>query len=201
MPSHACLQNVRRFSAHSRTAEGRSTGTSGSGLSHRWTHRSRSARDTDRLGYLIGRSLHGGETIALSGDLGSGKTALVRGIAVGLDAPGHEVSSPTFVLIHTYHGRLPLVHVDLYRLQSSAELHELGFHDCFDGHRVIAIEWAEKADHELPSDLLKIYLTHESRMRRSLDFYAIGAHSCRLLNQVIKAYGQRQSVNRFQKGR
>jgi tRNA threonylcarbamoyladenosine biosynthesis protein TsaE len=190
VPSHTYSQDVRRFAAYSHTAEGRYVRTSGSRLSRRWTHRSRSARDTDRLGYLIGRSLRGGEIIALYGDLGSGKTALVRGMAAGVEAPHRDVSSPTFVLIHTYHGRLPLVHADLYRLQSILELRELGLHAYFDGHHVIAIEWAEKAGHELPSDFLKIHLSHVSRTTRLIDFDATGPQSSRLLNRVIKAHNQ-----------
>src|SRR5574337_381119 len=78
-----------------------------------WTFALSSRAATEAFGQAIGRTLKGGETLALFGELGAGKTALVRGIAVGLGTPPGVVSSPTFVLIHEYHGRLPLVHVDL----------------------------------------------------------------------------------------
>jgi tRNA threonylcarbamoyladenosine biosynthesis protein TsaE len=88
---------------------------------------------------LIGESLEGGEVIALYGDLGTGKTVLVRGIAGGLGAPMRMVSSPTFVLIHEYQGRLRLAHVDLYRLEDPSELLHLGLDDYLDGQNVLAV--------------------------------------------------------------
>ena len=79
----------------------------------------------------------------LHGDLGAGKTAFVRGLAAGLGADPDEVSSPTFVLIQHYKGRLPLVHVDLYRLESGTAVDELGLEELASGG-VVAIEWAER---------------------------------------------------------
>src|SRR5262245_63128221 len=87
-----------------------------------WQLVSTSLQHTTRVGQVIGCALRGGETIALYGPLGSGKTALVRGIAAGLDASPMAVTSPTFVVIHEYQGRLPLAHVDLYRIRSPREL-------------------------------------------------------------------------------
>src|SRR3990167_1165131 len=77
-----------------------------------WHCLSKSVAETDRLGRRIGRSLQGGEVVALYGELGSGKTALVRGMAAGAGASPRSVSSPTFVLIHEYHGRVRLAHAD-----------------------------------------------------------------------------------------
>src|SRR5689334_4764346 len=109
-----------------------------------WKLISSSARDTDRLGRAIGRGLRGGEILALVGPLGAGKTALVRGIALGLGAAPASVSSPTFVLIHEYRGRLPLVHVDLYRVGSHVELESTGLVDYFNGMTIAVIEWADR---------------------------------------------------------
>src|SRR5262245_38662263 len=83
--------------------------------SQAWELKLWSPLDTERLGRALGSALQGGETLALYGPLGAGKTALVRGVAAGLGASREAVSSPTFVLVHEYRGRLPLAHIDLYR--------------------------------------------------------------------------------------
>jgi tRNA threonylcarbamoyladenosine biosynthesis protein TsaE len=145
---------------------------------------SKSAADTDRLGRRIGRSLQGGETVALYGELGSGKTALVRGMAAGLGAHPRSVSSPTFVLIHEYHGRLRLAHADLYRLDSAAELPHIGLSEYDDGRTVTAIEWAEKAAAELPADRLEIHLRHRSPVAREIMFVPRGTRARRLLARL-----------------
>lgn len=150
-----------------------------------WTCVSRSADETDRLGRLIGHALRGGEIIALHGNLGAGKTVLVRGMATSLGAPPEAVTSPTFVLIQTYAGRLPLAHADLYRLESRAEIDGLGLEEYADGRTVLAVEWAEKAGMELPTDRLDIHLAHETPASRSIRFHAGGALSRSLLHRIM----------------
>jgi tRNA threonylcarbamoyladenosine biosynthesis protein TsaE len=126
-----------------------------------WQLLSTSHRHTDRLGQAIGHALRGGETIALYGPLGAGKTALVRGIAQGLGASPSAISSPTFVVIHEYdQGRLPLAHVDLYRIRSPRELESTGLTEYFSGQTVTAIEWADKGLAALPQDRIDITLSH-----------------------------------------
>ncbi len=149
-----------------------------------WHCLSKSIAETDRLGRRIGRTLQGGEIVALYGELGSGKTALVRGMAAGLGAPPRAVSSPTFVLIHEYHGRMRLAHADLYRLDSAAELPHIGLSDYDDGHTVMVIEWAERAGHDLPADRLEIHLRHRSPDVREIAFIPRGARARRLLARV-----------------
>ena len=101
-----------------------------------------SEEETVQLGRDLALSLGPGCVVLLHGELGAGKTAFVRGLAAGLGVPDDEVSSPTFMLIQQYRGRMPLVHVDLYRI-TAAETEELGLDDL--GERgVIAIEWGEK---------------------------------------------------------
>jgi tRNA threonylcarbamoyladenosine biosynthesis protein TsaE len=139
-----------------------------------------SPRHTDRLGRAIGSALHGGESLALYGPLGSGKTALVRGIAAGLGT-SDAVSSPTFVLLHEYRGRLPLAHVDLYRLNSSKEVDSIGLDDYFSGSTVVVIEWADKAPGILPPDRLEIQLRHRTVQSRSIRLMATGPLSAALL--------------------
>jgi tRNA threonylcarbamoyladenosine biosynthesis protein TsaE len=161
--------------------EGQQPGQPPSGTWHCLT---KSVTETDRLGRRIGRSLQGGEIVALYGELGSGKTALVRGMAAGLGASPQAVSSPTFVLIHEYRGRVRLAHADLYRLDSATELLHIGLSDYDDGRTVTAIEWAEKAGHDLPADRLEIHLQHRSPSVRKITFVPRGARARRLLARL-----------------
>jgi len=149
-----------------------------------WRRLTKSATETDRLGRAIGRSARGGDVVALYGELGSGKTALVRGLAAGLGAPPHAVSSPTFVLIHEYRGRLRLAHADLYRIESAAELPHIGLSEYEDGRTVIAIEWADKAGEELPGDRLDVFLRHEGPTIREITLRPTGPQARRLLARV-----------------
>lgn len=108
------------------------------------------AEDTERLGREIGRALQGGEVFALEGDLGSGKTTFVRGLARGLGFLD-TVTSPTFNLVHRYlGGRLALAHFDLYRLKSPGDLELLDLDDVMEEGGVVAIEWPRLAEGLLP---------------------------------------------------
>lgn len=151
-----------------------------------WSTRSRSVADTDRLGRLVGRCSRGGAIVALYGELGTGKTVFVRGMAAGLGASPHAVSSPTFVLVHEYEGRAPLAHVDLYRLRDAAELEHVGFSDYLDGRTVVAIEWAEKAGPELPQDRLEVHLRYGGGVSRDVLLRATGKGSRGVLACVRK---------------
>ena len=102
-----------------------------------------SEQETVALGEQLAAALGPGSVVLLHGDLGAGKTAFVRGLASGLGADAGAVSSPTFVLIQQYAGRLPLTHVDLYRLDSSAAIDDLGLEELA-GSGVMAVEWAER---------------------------------------------------------
>jgi tRNA threonylcarbamoyladenosine biosynthesis protein TsaE len=102
-----------------------------------------SEQETFALGKTVAETLQPGTFVLLHGDLGAGKTAFVRGMAAGLGANPEDVSSPTFVLIQHYKGRLPLTHVDLYRLDSAAAVDDLGLEEMANG-AVVAIEWAER---------------------------------------------------------
>jgi tRNA threonylcarbamoyladenosine biosynthesis protein TsaE len=109
-----------------------------------------SESETAAVGRDLAASLVAGSVVLLHGDLGAGKTALVRGLAEGLGAPPEEVSSPTFTLMQEYRGgRLPLVHVDLYRLDDPREVDDLGLEEVGQAS-VLAIEWAEKLPRPIP---------------------------------------------------
>lgn len=101
-----------------------------------------SVEETVALGERIGRSLKGGELIVLRGDLGAGKTALVRGIALGAGSPD-PVSSPTYVIQHVYSGRIAIHHIDLYRLHHD-EVSDLGIDDALASGASVVVEWGEK---------------------------------------------------------
>jgi tRNA threonylcarbamoyladenosine biosynthesis protein TsaE len=103
----------------------------------------RSELETTNLGESLGRSLEPGSTLLLVGDLGAGKTTLVRGIAKGLGVDPDEVSSPTFVLINEYRGRVTLHHVDLYRIDGAA-IDDLGLEELSASGGVVVIEWADR---------------------------------------------------------
>jgi tRNA threonylcarbamoyladenosine biosynthesis protein TsaE len=156
-----------------------------------WQLLSTSHRHTDRLGQAIGRALRGGETIALYGPLGAGKTALVRGIAQGLGASPAAISSPTFVVIHEYgQGRLPLAHVDLYRIRSPRELESTGLTEYFSGQTVTAIEWADKGGAALPQDRVDISLNHRTARSRTIQFRATGPKSDEIISLARIEYGK-----------
>ncbi len=108
----------------------------------------------------LGRYLAPGDCIALSGPLGAGKTTFTRGLAAALGVDPGVVTSPTFALLHHYHGRLPLCHADTYRLDDPAELWELGLADCLaERQAVVVIEWAERLRESLPPERLDVTIT------------------------------------------
>ncbi|MGH7254794.1 MAG: tRNA (adenosine(37)-N6)-threonylcarbamoyltransferase complex ATPase subunit type 1 TsaE [Nitrospirales bacterium] len=156
--------------------------------------RSRSAGETERLGQALGLTARAGDVLALYGDLGTGKTVLVRGLATGLGIPPGEVSSPTFVLVHEYRGRLPLAHADLYRIETFGDLPHLGLSEYLDGKHVVVVEWAERAGLELPADRVEAHLTHRGNQTREIRLTATGPRARRWLegvaHRVIEAPGR-----------
>jgi tRNA threonylcarbamoyladenosine biosynthesis protein TsaE len=108
------------------------------------TYTTRSEPETAALGRALASTLSAGDVLLLYGDLGAGKTAFVRGLAEGLGVSRDDVSSPTFTLVQEYRGgRLPLFHVDLYRLNDPREVDDLGLDEIAD-EGILAVEWAEK---------------------------------------------------------
>lgn len=113
------------------------------------THTSSSERQTREIAAALASTLQPGAVLLLSGDLGAGKTAFVKGLAEGLGISSDEVTSPTFTLVHEYRGgRLPLIHVDLYRLDR-VDLDEIGLDQDLADRGVIAVEWAERMSRSL----------------------------------------------------
>jgi tRNA threonylcarbamoyladenosine biosynthesis protein TsaE len=127
---------------------------------------------TMNLGKKIGEHLEPGSVVALIGELGCGKTLLTRGICDGLGVPERQVNSPTFVLVNEYRGRLPVFHIDLYRLSGIDDSIEIGITDYFSRARegIMIIEWAEKILDLLPHNLLKIEFDIISKQKRRIVF-------------------------------
>lgn len=145
----------------------------------------RSIQETRDLGQKIGTLINQPLVLALIGDLGSGKTAFVQGLAKGLEVPdGYYITSPTFTLINEYPGRHPLVHADLYRLENISDLEDIGLDEILHGQAVIAIEWAEKLSDGLPAEHLLVTIKIIDDDCRKLDLIATGHNEMNLLKTL-----------------
>jgi tRNA threonylcarbamoyladenosine biosynthesis protein TsaE len=147
--------------------------------------RTAAADETEALGRRVGALLRAGDVVALSGDLGAGKTVMARGIAAGAGSAA-RVASPTFTLIREYPGPLPLFHADLYRIDAPAQLEDLGLDELFDRPAVIVIEWAERAGSLLPPEHLWVAIAFGSGADdREITFTARGRRYEELLERLI----------------
>ena len=134
-----------------------------------FTFISHSPQETYAFGKNLGETLFSGDVVALSGELGTGKTCLAQGIARGLGIPEeYRITSPTFTIINEYPGRLILYHLDVYRLSGVRDLGEIGYDDCFNDKGVVVVEWAEKIREALPKGTLFILLTYLDENRRKI---------------------------------
>ena len=123
---------------------------------------------TEKLGRLLGNLAAPGDVICLEGDLGAGKTALAQAIARGLEVPDDcYVTSPSFALVHEYLGRLPMYHMDFYRLQDGAEAEDLGFAEYFFLSGLSVIEWSSRAQEILPEERLILHLVLNEDLSRT----------------------------------
>jgi tRNA threonylcarbamoyladenosine biosynthesis protein TsaE len=135
-----------------------------------------SAEETVRLGRHLAEALAPGAIVALYGDLGAGKTHLVKGIAQALGVPERQVRSPTFALVHEYEGVepkgrdvLPVYHFDAYRIKNEEEFVGLGYEEYFFGGGICCVEWPERVEPLIPDDALRLRLTHQGRDRRRIE--------------------------------
>jgi len=148
---------------------------------------SHSPEQTQLLGSYLGQLAQKADLFLLVGELGTGKTCLVQGITRGLGVK-EPALSPSFVLLREYHGRLPLYHVDLYRLDYTGEIADLGLEEYFCGDGVCVIEWAEKAPHMIPNDnlLITMHYVPSSQTERSICLKPRGKRYCALIDQLMK---------------
>ena len=137
---------------------------------------------TRAAGRRLGKALVAGDFVALTGELGAGKTLLVKAMAEG--ARAEAASSPTFALVNLYRGPVPLQHLDLYRLSGAADLFALGFDDLLAEPAATVCEWAERAQSALPEDRLEIALAHAGPHSRTMRASATGPRGERLLRAL-----------------
>ncbi|MFH2137826.1 MAG: tRNA (adenosine(37)-N6)-threonylcarbamoyltransferase complex ATPase subunit type 1 TsaE [Candidatus Omnitrophota bacterium] len=144
-----------------------------------------SSEETMEFGEKIAKILKPNSVVALSGQLGSGKTTLVKGIAAGLGIPREQVISPSFTLIREYQGKkLALFHCDLYRLDNLDQIAFLGLDDYFNQGGVLVIEWAKKAAGLLPEDFINIEINRMSREKRTFRISAVGEICQRMIGKL-----------------
>jgi len=148
-----------------------------------------SEEETATLGRALAEMVEPGSVIALTGPLGAGKTRLARALAEALGVDSRAISSPTFVLIHEYEGRLPVYHFDAYRLADAAEFDALGPADYFQAPGVCLVEWADRLPGRLPCDAwwVGIELLGSSRRRFRVSFAGVGALAERLAGRLAAA--------------
>ncbi len=144
---------------------------------------------TQQLAETLAHLLAAGDVLALQGDLGAGKTNFVQGLARGLGIT-EDVNSPTFILANEYlSGRLPLYHIDAYRLENAAEARGFGLDDYLNGDGVTVVEWADRVRAALPDDVLWFGLTYLDETKRRIEVTAFGTRSTQLLNELKHVVG------------
>jgi tRNA threonylcarbamoyl adenosine modification protein YjeE len=140
-------------------------------LAESWV--SRSEAETKKIGALFARRLRAGDVVALYGELGAGKTTLVKGIARGLGVKsGTQVLSPTFVVIHEYAGRLNVHHLDWYRLKKVEGVDEALALECFDSQGVVLVEWPQRGEKLLPENTIRIKICHKGPTTRLMEVFS-----------------------------
>jgi len=144
-----------------------------------------SLTETQSLGEKIGRKLDSIFMIGLSGELGSGKTSFVQGLARGLDVPeNYYITSPTYSIIHEYPGRIPLFHIDLYRIREKDEIFETGLYEMLDRFGIFAIEWPDLLVNDLPADYAAIHFQIKNDDTRKINITAHGERAEDLIREL-----------------
>ena len=147
-----------------------------------------SAIETKEFATNLGTLVSPGDVITLEGDLGAGKTTFTQGLAVGLGVK-RNVTSPTFTIIKEYQGRIPLYHMDVYRLEDSEE--DIGFAEYFNGTGITIIEWAQYIDEFLPENRLDIYIEVIDQDRRKIICQSSDSHYETLISELKAAEGDK----------
>ncbi len=150
---------------------------------------SHSSLHTERIGERLARLARPGDVLALWGELGAGKTVLAKGIAAGLGLDAADVSSPTFLILREHRGgRLPLFHLDLYRLEN-ADLGTTGWEETLESGGLTVIEWPDRIGAALPEDRLDVRLEHIAETKRAVTLRATGPRSAELLEEFRGSLG------------
>lgn len=141
----------------------------------------KTVEETQHIAGSLAAILGPGDLLTLEGELGTGKTAFTKGLAKGLGIT-RNVNSPTFTIVKEYNGRLPLYHMDVYRLEDSEE--DIGFSEYFNGVGVSVVEWAKFIEDYLPEERLEIVIHYIDEHSRKLEFKAIGDHYINILREI-----------------
>ncbi len=141
--------------------------------------------ETKKFACSLGKNLKKGDFLALVGDLGSGKTVFVKGLAKGLGIDHRYVNSPTFVIVKEYKGRLNLYHFDIYRLNDEKSLEDIGASEYFFGNGVTAMEWADKAPDLIPEEHLRIEFKVAGDNKRRIKFIPFGDRYKRIVKKLF----------------
>jgi tRNA threonylcarbamoyladenosine biosynthesis protein TsaE len=146
-------------------------------------------------GKLLGMLLKEGDVVALVGELGAGKTTLTQGIADGLGV-GKEcyITSPTFTIINEYKGRVPVYHLDFYRIDSPSEIENLGLEEYLQGKGVAIVEWAEKIETFLPREYLMIMLDYVDYSVRKMGMRGIGTRYAEIVKSIEMKTGEEENT-------
>lgn len=129
--------------------------------------------ETLKFGKKFFLQLKAGDIVCLFGDLGSGKTTFVKGLAQGLGIKQDIVNSPTFVLLNIYEGKLPLYHFDLYRMEDVKEILAIGYEEYFYGQGITMVEWAERLENLMPKKYVRVELLHRGEEKRLIRVHKI----------------------------
>lgn len=163
-----------------------------------WKFTSKSSRQTMNLGRRLGKLAQGGEIIGLIGELGTGKTCFVRGVtdgaAVGKDA---WVRSPTFTLINEYQGRLPVYHIDLYRVGDRVALEGLNLREYLYADGISLIEWFEYLPAQEVDEYLEVQIVHAGANQREISLFARGERYERLIEELAEKAFKSSKVQKF----
>jgi len=146
----------------------------------------RSVDETQKLGEIIGKTVTGGTVLALTGDLGSGKTAFVQGLARGLEVPnGYYITSPSYTLINEYPGRFSLFHIDLYRISDPVDMEDIGIFEILHSSGVVAVEWAGRIEQKLLSDPINIHFEITDDKTRKICITANDLKNADILQNIL----------------
>ena len=145
--------------------------------------------ETKNLGKIIGTAVTDGTVLALTGDLGSGKTSFVQGLARGLEVPDdYYITSPSYTLINEYPGRYPLFHVDLYRISDPMDIEDIGLYEILHNSGIVAIEWADRIDQKLLPDSINMHFELTGDKTRNIRITAYDVKNEDLLKNILYNY-------------
>ena len=148
---------------------------------------SRSPHETKSWGRRLASILEGGELLGLIGDLGAGKTVFIKGLASGLSLREEDILSPTFTMIQEHHGRFPLYHIDLYRLEE-VTLDDLGLREYLFSEGVAAVEWFERLRGGAEMEFLSVRISYAGANLRRIEFSAVDARHAQIISKLKRSF-------------